>query len=61
MHTLFVREHNRLAEALRDVDEVDDKAVDTGLTTDEYIYQVVRKIVSFTLTTPTFHIRSSPR
>ncbi len=45
MHTLFVREHNRLADALGALKGIDDKADDAKMSRDEYIYQVARKIV----------------
>lgn len=45
MHTLFMREHNRLAELLAAEPDIDAKAADAGLSRDEFIYQVARKIV----------------
>lgn len=45
MHTLFVREHNRLADELADVPGIADKAAQQEMTTDEFIYQTARRVV----------------
>lgn len=45
MHTLFVREHNRLADEFAAIPGITDRADDAGMTTDEFIYQTARKVV----------------
>ena len=55
MHTLFVREHNRLAGLLAELDGIEDKADHAGMTTDEFIYQVARKIVGAELQIITYN------
>ena len=45
VHTLFVREHNRLAEEIAADPTTSQKAADAGLSVDEYIYQTARRIV----------------
>ncbi|HIK31390.1 MAG TPA: peroxiredoxin [Oscillatoriales cyanobacterium M59_W2019_021] len=44
-HTLFVREHNRLADEIAADPHVAQKAADAGMNVDEYIYQKARSIV----------------
>lgn len=46
VHTLFVREHNRLADQIASDPTTSQKAAEAGLTVDEYIYQTAREIVS---------------
>lgn len=45
VHTLFVREHNRLADEIAADPTTSQKAADAGLSVDEYIYQTARRIV----------------
>lgn len=45
VHTLFLREHNRLAELIGAEPDIDCKANAAGLSKDEYIYQRARAIV----------------
>ncbi|MBE9128936.1 MULTISPECIES: peroxidase family protein [unclassified Coleofasciculus] len=45
VHTLFVREHNRLADEIAAEPTTPQKAAEAGLTVDEYIYQTARRIV----------------
>ncbi|EDX70597.1 Animal haem peroxidase superfamily [Coleofasciculus chthonoplastes PCC 7420] len=46
VHTLFVREHNRLADEIAADPTTSQKAADAGLSVDDYIYQTTRRIVS---------------
>ncbi|MEQ9550425.1 MAG: peroxidase family protein [Coleofasciculus sp. G3-WIS-01] len=46
VHTLFVREHNRLAEEIVADPTTPEKAANAGLSVDDYIYQTARRIVS---------------
>ncbi|MEC4985132.1 MAG: peroxidase family protein [Oscillatoria sp. PMC 1068.18] len=45
VHTLFVREHNRLAEEIAADPTTPSKAAAEGLSIDDYIYETARKIV----------------
>ncbi|MFP4121402.1 MAG: peroxidase family protein [Coleofasciculus sp.] len=45
VHTLFVREHNQLAEEIAADPTTPEKAADAGLSVDNYIYQTTRRIV----------------
>jgi len=45
VHTLFVREHNRLADEIAADPNTAEKAADAGLSVDDYIYQTTRRIV----------------
>ncbi len=45
VHTLFVREHNRLADEIAADPTTSQKAADAGLSVDDYIYQTTRRIV----------------
>ena len=45
VHTLFLREHNRLAELIGAEPNINGKATAAGLSKDEYIYQRARAIV----------------
>lgn len=45
VHTLFVREHNRLADEIAADPTTPEKAADAGLSVDDYIYQTTRRIV----------------
>ena len=61
VHTMFLREHNRLADALGQRDDLDQLVTDAGFDAnvasdvDEYVYQMSRKAVGAEIQTITYH------
>ncbi len=61
VHTMFLREHNRLADALGQRDDLNQLVTDAGFDAnvasdvDEYVYQMSRKAVGAEIQTITYH------